>query len=128
MEVLDEFGKSDSEFYKIIESWKLLKEPMKKEKENMTSDIEIVSHDTVMETLERIVAISKDQRICLAHVAKKYNLDISNYIFTQESYNPLEIVKQMYETDRFKELNFSLDAFVEKIDSDKHFEKQEFKI
>lgn len=128
MEVLDEFVKIDSEFYKIIESWKLLKEPMEKEKENTTNDLEIVSQDTVIETLERIVAISKDQRICLAHVAKKYNLDSSNYIFTQESYNPLEILKQIYETDRFKELNLTLDAFVGKIDVDKHFEKQEFKI
>lgn len=131
MEKLDKFVNIDSQFFKIIQSWDLLERPMKEEYDMMVAanDLEKAKiRENMLNSLERIVEICKDQRICMASVAKEYDIDVSNYTGQPEKYDPIEILARVFDDNYFKTLCSDLDNFVESVDVDKKFEKQTFDI
>jgi hypothetical protein len=129
MEVVNKFVGIDSQFFKIIQSWELLEKPMKDEYDMMvkTNDLEKAKiRENMLNSLEKIVEICKDQRICLATVAKEYNINVNNYYGEQEEYDPIKILARVFEEDYFKTLCSSLDNFVESVDVDEKFDKKTF--
>jgi len=129
MSIVDQFVDIDSQFYKIIESWNLLEKPMKEEYELMvkSNDIEKAKiRETMLNSLEKIVEVCRDQRICLAHVAKEYSIDVSEYTGEPEQYDPIDILVSVFENDNFKMLCSKLDKFIESIDVNQKFEKKTF--
>lgn len=131
MEVLDEFVGIDSQFFKIIHSWELLEKPMKDEYKMMvkSNDLEKAKiRENMLNSLERIVEICKDQRICMATVAKEYSINVSNFTGKKEEYDPVDVLVRVFEENYFKTLCHSLDKFVESVDVDKKFEKKTYNI
>lgn len=131
METLNKFVDIDSQFFKIIQSWELLEKPMKEEYNMMvkTNDLEKAKiRENMLNSLEKIVEICKDQRICMATVAKEYNINVNDYTGSPEKYDPIEILARVFEDDYFKMLCSNLDKFVETIDVDGKFEKKEYQI
>lgn len=131
MEVLDEFVGIDSQFFKIIHSWELLEKPMKDEYEMMvkSNDLEKAKiRENMLNSLERIVEICKDQRICMATVAKEYSINVSNFTGNKEEYDPVDVLVRVFEENYFKTLCHSLDKFVESVDVDEKFEKKTYNI
>ena len=73
MDTVNKFVEIDSEFYKIIESWTMLEKPMKDEYDVMVkeNDIEKASvRENMLNSLQVIVQLSKEYRVCLSNVAK----------------------------------------------------------
>lgn len=131
MEVQDEFVGIDSQFFKIIQSWELLEKPMKDEYEMMvkSNDLEKAKiRENMLNSLERIVEICKDQRICMATVAKEYSINVSNFTGNKEEYDPVDVLARVFEENYFKTLCQSLDKFVELVDVDEKFEKKTYNI
>lgn len=131
METLDKFVNIDSQFFKIIQSWELLEKPMKDEYDMMVkaNDLEKAKiRENMLNTLEKIVEICKDQRVCLATVAKEYEINVSNYNGTPEEYDPIDVLTKVFEDDYFKLLCSSLDDFVESVDVNNKFEKKTYEI
>lgn len=131
MEVLDEFVDIDSQFFKIIHSWELLEKPMKDEYEMMvkSNDLEKAKiRENMLNSLERIVEICKDQRICMATVAKEYSINVSNFAGNKEEYDPVDVLVRVFEDNYFKNLCHSLDKFVESVDVNEKFEKKTYNI
>ena len=131
METLDKFVDIDSQFFKIIQSWELLEKPMKEEYDMMVAanDLEKAKiRENMLNSLEKIVEICKDQRICMATVAKEYNINVSDYKGSPEQYDPIEILARVFEDDYFKTLCSNLDNFVETVDVNQIFEKKTFDI
>jgi hypothetical protein len=111
MEFLNEFVSIDGDYFKIIESLQLLKAEM--------VDIDKVTLDT----LDSILAIAKGQRVCLAQVAKYYNVDVTKYNGVPENYDPVSIISSITNDGYFKELNNKMDDFIVRIDTEKVFQK-----
>lgn len=131
METLDKFVDIDSQFFKIIQSWEVLERPMKDEYDMMVAanDLEKAKiRENMLNTLGKIVEICKDQRICMATVAKEYNINTNDYNGSQEQYDPLEILVRVFEDNYFKSLCSNLDNFVESVDVNHVFEKKKFDI
>lgn len=131
MEILNKFVDIDSQFFKIVHSWELLEKPMKEEYDMMVAanDLEKAKiRENMLNSLEKIVEICKDQRICMAMVAKEYNINVSDYSGIPEKYDPIEVLARVFEDDYFKTLCSSLDEFVESTDVDNKFEKKTFDI
>ena len=131
MDVIDEFVSIDSQFFKIISSWDMLEKPMKDEYEIMVkaNDLEKAKiRENMLNSLEKIVEICKDQRICMATVAKEYSINVSNYKGEEEKYDPVDILTNVFEENYFKTLCDNLDKFVEKVDTDSKFEKKTYEI
>lgn len=131
MDTVNKFVEIDSEFYKIIESWTMLEKPMKDEYDVMVkeNDIEKASvRENMLNSLQVIVQLSKEYRVCLSNVAKEYNIDVSLYVGDEVKYDPIDILVKVFEEGYFKALCNSLDNFIETIDVDKKFEKKECKI
>jgi hypothetical protein len=129
MEVVNTFVGIDSQFFKIIQSWELLEKPMKDEYEVMVrvNDLEKAKiRENMLNSLEKIVEICKDQRICMTNVAKEYNINVSEYKSDNVEYDPIDILSKVFEENYFKSLCTSLDNFVETIDVDKKFEKKTY--
>lgn len=131
METLDKFVEIDSQFFKIIQAWELLEKPMKEEYDMMVAanDLEKAKiRENMLNSLEKIVEICKDQRICMATVAKEYSINASDYKGSSEQYDPIEILARIFEDDYFKTLCSNLDNFVETVDVNQVFEKKTFDI
>jgi peroxiredoxin family protein len=131
METLNKFVDIDSQFFKIVQSWELLEKPMKEEYDMMVAanDLEKAKiRENMLNSLEKIVEICKDQRVCMATVAKEYNINVSDYSGIPEKYDPIEVLVRVFEDDYFKTLCSSLDEFVESVDVDEKFEKKTFDI
>ena len=131
MEVLNEFVDIDSQFFKIIHSWELLEKPMKDEYEMMvkSNDLEKAKiRENMLNSLERIVEICKDQRICMATVAKEYSINVSNFTGNKEEYDPVDVLVTVFKENYFKTLCQTLDKFVESVDIDGKFEKKTYNI
>lgn len=131
MEVLNEFVDIDSQFFKIIHSWELLEKPMKDEYEIMVklNDLEKAKiRENMLNSLERIVEICKDQRICMATVAKEYSINVSNFTGNKEEYDPVDVLVTVFKENYFKTLCQTLDKFVESVDIDGKFEKKTYNI
>ena len=131
METLDKFVNIDSQFFKIIQSWELLEKPMKDEYDMMVkaNDLEKAKiRENMLNTLEKIVEICKDQRVCLATVAKEYDINVSNYNGSPEEYDAIDVLTKVFEDDYFKMLCSSLDDFVESVDVNNKFEKKTYEI
>ena len=129
MDIVYEFVSIDGEFFKIIQSWELLETPMKNEHEIMikTNDLEKAEiRNTMLKSLEKIIEICKDQRICMATVAKEYSIDVSNYNGEQHEYDPIDVLTRVFEENYFKNLCEKLDKFVEKVDTEEKFEKKTY--
>jgi hypothetical protein len=129
MEIVNTFVDIDSQFFKIIQSWELLEKPMKDEYEVMVrvNDLEKAKiRENMLNSLEKIVEICKDQRICMTNVAKEYNINVSEYKSDNVEYDPIDILSKVFEENYFKSLCTSLDNFVEAIDVDKKFEKKTY--
>ena len=129
MEVVNTFVGIDSQFFKIIQSWELLEKPMKDEYEVMVrvNDLEKAKiRENMLNSLEKIVEICKDQRICMTNVAKAYNLNVSEYKSDNVEYDPIDVLSKVFEENYFKSLCTSLDNFVEAMDVDKKFEKKTY--
>lgn len=131
METLNKFVDIDSQFFKIIQSWEVLEKQMKEEYNMMVAanDLDKAKiRENMLNSLEKIVEICKDQRICMATVAKEYNINVSDYDGIPEKYDPIEILVRVFEDNYFKTLCSSLDNFIESVDVDKKFEKKTFDI
>ena len=131
MEVLDEFVGIDSQFFKIIHSWEILEKPMKDEYEMMvkSNDLEKAKiRENMLNSLEKIVEICKDQRICMVTVANEYSINVSNFTGNKEEYDPVDVLVRVFEENYFKTLCHSLDKFVESVDVDGKFEKKTYNI
>lgn len=129
MDKLEEFVSIDSQFYKIIESWDLLEDSMRKEYELMVQDGDKTRADArevMLNSLDKIVEICRDQRICLAHVAKEYNINVSEYDGPVEKFDPIDVLIRVFEDNYFKSLCDSLDRFIEVTDTDGKFEKKTY--
>ena len=129
MNTLEEFVSIDSQFYKIIESWNLLEEPMKVEYNSMVESGDLSNakiRETMLNSLEGIVEICKDQRICLAKVANEYSINVTDYKGVHEQYDPIDVVIRVFDDVYFKTLCDNLDNFVEAIDTEGKFEKQTY--
>ena len=131
MEVLAEFVDIDGQFFKIIHSWELLEKPMKDEYEMMvkSNDLEKAKiRENMLNSLEKLVEICKDQRICMAIVAKEYSINVSNFKDNDEEFDPVDVLARVFEENYFKTLCQSLDKFVELVDVDEKFEKKTYNI
>lgn len=131
METLNKFVDIDSQFFKIIQSWEVLEKQMKEEYNMMVAanDLDKAKiRENMLNSLEKIVEICKDQRICMATVAKEYNINVSDYDGIPEKYDPIEILVRVFEDNYFKTLCSSLDNFIEWVNVDKKFEKKTFDI
>ena len=131
MDFLDEFVNIDGQFFKIIKSWEILEKPMKDEYEMMVNvnDVEKAKiRENMLNSLERIVEISKDQRICMANVANEYSINVNNYNSVKEEFDPIDVLVRVFEENYFKILCESLDKFVETVDVDGKFEKKTYNI
>ena len=129
MEVVNTFVGIDSQFFKIIQSWELLEKPMKDEYEVMVrvNDLEKAKiRENMLNSLEKIVEICRDQRICMTNVANEYNINVSDYKSDNVEYDPIDVLSKVFEENYFKSLCTSLDNFVEAIDVDKKFEKKTY--
>ena len=129
MEVVNTFVGIDSQFFKIIQSWELLEKPMKDEYEVMVrvNDLEKAKiRENMLNSLEKIVEICRDQRICMTNVANEYNINVSDYKSDNVEYDPIDVLSKVFEENYFKSLCTSLDNFVEAMDVDKKFEKKTY--
>lgn len=129
MDKLEEFVSIDSQFYKIIESWDLLEDSMRKEYELMVQaddKTRASAREVMLNSLDKIVEICRDQRICLANVAKEYNINVSDYDGPVEKFDPIDVLVRVFEDNYFKTLCDSLDRFIEVTDTEGKFEKQTY--
>lgn len=129
MDKLEEFVSIDSQFYKIIESWDLLEDSMRKEYELMVQaddKTRASAREVMLNSLDKIVEICRDQRICLANVAKEYNINVSDYDGPVEKFDPIGVLVRVFEDNYFKSLCDSLDRFIEVTDTEGKFEKQTY--
>jgi hypothetical protein len=111
MEFLNEFVSIDGDYFKLIESLNLFKAE--------GVDIDKVTLDTI----DNIIGIAKGQRISLAQVAKYYNIDVTKYNAVSESYDPVSIISSIMNDGYFKQLNDKMDDFIERVDTEKMFQK-----
>lgn len=126
MEYSEEWHSIDTSFYKIIESWNTSEGQMRKELNDMVASgmLEKAMHrKNIIETIEKIVEVAKEQRVVLAILSKKYNID--KKLGNECKYDPVECLAILFEDDNyFKSLSDRLDGLVEKVDTNKLFSKK----
>jgi hypothetical protein len=122
---MEEFSDIDITYFKIIESWKLIRSPMVEEMNNMSEEKARVRVNTI-EMLDGVVNIAQNQRLCLSDLAMAYNLkpiepDIKEY-------DPVSTIEEILSPTYMSALNTKMDNFIQTIDTKNLFMKREITI